>query len=140
MDSDMKEITDKYFDREVLKCELPVFTCFTTEWCRSCYPTCLLADELAEKYVGRIKFVRVDTDKSPEVSARYRITVMPTILVFHNSRPVKKLVGFQDRKSLKRLLDSMTARSKEPGTAGLSQTRSELTNMNRRRYGDRNYG
>jgi thioredoxin 1 len=119
----MKEITDKDFEREVLKCELPVFIYFTTEWCRSCYPTCLLADELSEKYVGRIKFVRVDTDKSPEVSARYRITVLPTILVFHNSQPVKKLIGFQDRKSLRRLLDSITAGLKEPRTTGLSQTR-----------------
>jgi len=140
MYSAMKEITGKDFEREVLKCELPVFTCFTTEWCRSCYPTCLLADKLAEKCVGRVKFVRVDTDKNPEISAGYRITVLPTILVFHNSQPVKKLIGFQDRKSLKRLLDSVTARLKEPRTAGLSQTGIDMTNVNRRRYGHRNYG
>jgi len=118
----MKEITDKDFESEVLKCKLPVFTCFTTEWCRSCYPTCLLADELVERYIGRAQFVRVDIDKSPEVSAKYRIIVLPTILVFHNSRPVKKLVGFQDRKSLKRLLDSVTAGIETPRTGGLSQT------------------
>lgn len=132
MDRVMKEITDKDFDREVLKCKLPVFTCFTAEWCRSCYPTCLLADELAKRYGDRTKFVRVDTDKSPEVSARYHITVLPTILVFHNSRPVKKLIGFQDHKSLKRLLDSVTEGVEAPRTAGLYQTRKETTNMKRR--------
>ena len=110
----MKEITDQDFDREVLKCKLPVFTCFTTEWCHSCYPTCLLAEDLVERYSGRVKFVRVDIDKSPEVSARYRVVVLPTIVVFYNSQPVKKLVGFQDRKSLKRLLDSVTEGGEAP--------------------------
>jgi len=41
----MKEITERDFDKEVLECELPVFACFTTEWCHSCYPTCLFADQ-----------------------------------------------------------------------------------------------
>jgi thioredoxin 1 len=108
MGSVMNQITDKDFEREVLECKLPVLTYFTAEWCRSCYPTSLLADELVERYGDRTKFVRVDIDKSPEVSARYRVFVLPTIIVFHNSKPVKKLIGFQDRKSLKHLLDSVT--------------------------------
>ena len=110
----VKEIADQDFKGEVLKCKFPVFACFTAEWCRSCYPTCLLADELAERYGYRVKFVRVDIEKSPEVSARYRVIVLPTILVFRNSQPVKKLVGFQDYKSLKRLLDSVTAAAEAP--------------------------
>lgn len=118
----MREITDKDFEREVLKCKLPVFTCFITDWCRSCYPTCLLADELAERYGDRVKFVRVDIEKSPEVSARYRVIALPTILVFRNSQPVKKLVGFQDRNSLKRLLDSVTVEEEPPRAGELSQT------------------
>jgi thioredoxin 1 len=128
MDSAVKEITDKDFEGEVLKCELPVFTCFTAEWCRSCYPTCLLADELAERYGDRVNFVRVNIDKSPEVSARYRIIVLPTIIIFHNSQPVKKLVGFQDRKSLKRLLDSISAGAKAPETGGSFQTSQYTSN------------
>jgi thioredoxin 1 len=118
MGSAMREITDRNFEREVSKCKFPVFACFTAEWCRSCYPTCLLADELAERYGDRVKFVRVDIEKSPEVSAKYRVIALPTILVFRNSQPVKKLVGFQDYKSLKCLLDSVTTAveaCREPG-------------------------
>jgi thioredoxin 1 len=122
MDSAVKEITDKDFEKEVLKCKLPVFTCFTTEWCRSCYPTCLLAGELAERYGDRVNFVRVDIDKSPEVSAKYRVIALPTILVFRNSQPLKKLVGFQDRRSLKRLLDSVISEEEPPRNGELSQT------------------
>jgi thioredoxin 1 len=120
--SAVKEITDQDFEREVLKCKVPVFTCFTAEWCRSCYPTCLLTDKLAERYSDRLNFVRVDIEKSPEVSARYRVIALPTILVFRNSQPVKKLVGFQDRNSLKRLLDGVISEEKPPMTGDLSQT------------------
>jgi len=122
MGSAMREITENDFEREVLKCELPVLTCFTAEWCRSCYPTCLLADELVERYIDSAKFTRVDVDKSPEVSARYRVNVLPTILVFRNSQLVKKLVGFQDQKSLKRLLDSVISTEEMPKAGGFSQT------------------
>ena len=105
----MKEITDQDFDREVLKCELPVLTCFTTRWCHSCYPTCLSADQLAKKYDGRVKFVKVDKEENPEVSNRYNVSAVPTILIFRDCQPVKKLLGFQDRSSLRSLLDSVMA-------------------------------
>jgi len=118
----MKEIGDKDFEREVLSCKLPVFVCFTTEWCRPCYPTCLLADELAVKYSGRMEFVKVDIDKSPGVSDRYHIVPVPTILIFRDSQPVKKLVGFQDRRSLRRLLGSVTSEEELPRTRWLPKT------------------
>jgi len=110
----MIEVTERDFDKEVLECELPVFACFTARWCHTCYPTCLFADELVKEYEGSVKFVRVDTEASPEASARYRVTVVPTILLFKDSEPVEKLLGFQDRNSLKRLLGDVIAR--ESGT------------------------
>jgi thioredoxin 1 len=109
----MIEVTERDFDKEVLECELPVFACFTARWCHTCYPTCLFADELVKEYDGSVKFVRLDMEKSPEISERYHIMVVPTILLFQNSQPVEKLLGFQDRNSLKRLLGDVIA--KEPG-------------------------
>jgi thioredoxin 1 len=109
----MIDITDRNFDKEVLECELPVFACFTARWCHTCYPTCLFADKLVKEYEGSVKFVRVDAEGSPEASAQYHIKVVPTILLFKDSQPVKKLVGFQELGSLKRLLGDAIA--KEPG-------------------------
>ena len=104
----IKEINSQNFDKEVLKCELPVLVCFTTKWCNSCYPTCLIADQLVREYDGRVKFVRLDKEKSPEIAERYGITVMPTILLFQNAQEVNKLLGFQNRSYLRLLLDSVT--------------------------------
>jgi thioredoxin 1 len=95
----------------VLKCELPVLVCFTAKWSHSCYPTCLLATELIKEYKGRVEFIRVDIEESPGIAERYHVVPVPTILLFRNSRPMKKLLGFQDRFSLIDALDSVTAGS-----------------------------
>ena len=104
----MIEINERDFDKEVLGCKLPVFTCFTTKWCHSCYPTCLFGDELANEYEGIVKFVKIDVKKIPHVSAGYRIIAVPTILIFKDAQPVKTLLGIQDRRALRDLLNSVT--------------------------------
>lgn len=105
----MIEISERDFDKEVLECELPVFNCFTTQWCHNCYPTCLIADQLVQEYGGSIKFVRLDTEKCPEIAERYHVITVPTILLLQKSQEVKRLLGFQDRSTLKTLLDNVTA-------------------------------
>ena len=110
----MIDITDRDFDKEVLECELPVFACFTTEWCHSCYPTCLFADQLVKEYDGSVKFVRLDTEKSPEIAERYHVIAVPTILLFCESQEVKRLLGFQDRAMLRQMLSSLTGEDELP--------------------------
>lgn len=110
----MREITDRDFDKEVLECELPVFACFITRWCHNCYPTCLLADQMVEKYHGRVKFVKMDMEKNPEVSARYHVVAVPTILLFRGSKLVKKAQGFQEGASLRQMLSSLIGEEEFP--------------------------
>ena len=105
----MIEITGRDFNKEVLGCDAPVFACFTTEWCQPCYATCLVADQLTGEYNGVVKFVRLDMEKSPEIAERYHVIAVPTILLFQNSQPAKRLLGFQDRNSLRILLSSTTS-------------------------------
>jgi thioredoxin 1 len=106
----MIEINERDFTKEVLECELPVFACFTTQSCHNCYPACLLADQMVKEYDGRIKFVRLDTEKSPGIAEKYHIIAVPTVLVFQNAREVNRLLGFQERSTLKSLLNSFTSR------------------------------
>ena len=112
----MVDITERDFNKEVLECELPVFACFTTEWCHSCYPTCLLAKELAREYEGRVKFLKIDKELNIKLAERYHVIAVPTIILFYNSKEVKRLLGFQDRRSLRKLLNSVTDGNKAAGT------------------------
>ncbi len=103
------EITGRDFDEQVLKSELPVFACFVAQWCHSCYPTCSITDKLAKQYGGQIKFVKINAEKSPEISERYHIVALPAIILFQDSQPVKKLLGYQERTLLRGLLDALLA-------------------------------
>jgi thioredoxin 1 len=106
----MIEVSELDFDNEVLGCKLPVFACFTAKWCHPCFPTCLIADQLVKEYDRHVKFVMIDIDaaKSKAMVDTYNVIVVPTILLFQNAQPMKKLVGFQDRSSLRKLLNSVT--------------------------------
>jgi len=110
----LTEITEQNFDEEVLNSDLPVFACFTTSWCRACFPTCFVADELANRYEGQIKFIRIDREKVPKISAEYRITVVPSIIIFQDSQLIKKLLGYQEERALRDMLDALLAGVEAP--------------------------
>jgi thioredoxin 1 len=105
----LTELTEQNFEEEVLNSDLPVFACFITSWCSSCFPTCFVADELASRYEGRIKFVRMDQEKVPRLSVAYNITVVPSIILFKGSNMVQKLPGYQEETALRNLLDTLLA-------------------------------
>ena len=106
----MIEISERDFDKEVLECEQLVFACFTTSWCGHCFPTCLIAEELINQYEGRMKFVRVDKEKASEIADKYQVTVVPSIIIFQDSQIIKRLLGYQDKLTLRNLLDSLLTR------------------------------
>ena len=101
------EINSRNFDEQVLRSELPVLACFVAPWCHSCFSTCLLANNLAEQYAGKMKFVKVDVEKSPEIQARYHIIALPSIIFFHQAQPLERRLGYQEKTSLRHLLDTL---------------------------------
>lgn len=106
------EITGKDFELEVLKSELLVFACFTASWCRSCFPLCLEVEAIAKEYDQMVKFVRIDAENEPELMAKYHILPLPAVLLFQDSEPIKKLLGFHYKQSLKQMLNSVIAGGK----------------------------
>jgi thioredoxin 1 len=121
-------IIEDEFQKEVLECEIPVLVCFTTRWCHSCYPACLLADELAKGYEGKVKFVRMDIEKSPDIAERCRIAVVPTFLLFFNSQMVSKLAGFHYLQPMQSLLNSLVGAK---GVKDMVQTKESEALRNR---------
>ena len=104
----MISVTIEDFEEEVLNCPLPVFVCFTTQPCESCFPLCLLARELAEEYRGKIKFVTIDAVEEADLADRYHVLSVPTAILFRDSRPAKRLLGFHYKFVLRNILDDAT--------------------------------
>lgn len=66
---------------------------FWAEWCGPCRMISPIIEELSNDYNGQANFAKVNVDHNPEVSMKYNIRSIPTILFFKNGEVVDKVVG-----------------------------------------------
>ncbi|HHM24111.1 MAG TPA: thioredoxin [Bacteroidetes bacterium] len=86
-------ISDANFDDEVLKSDLPVLVDFWAIWCGPCKMVEPIVETLAQEYAGKLKVVKMDVDKNPNVPMRYGIRSIPTLLFFKNGQVVDQVIG-----------------------------------------------
>lgn len=91
----VQTFTDANFEEEVLKSDVPVLVDFWAEWCMPCKMLAPVIDELAEKYEGKAKIGKLDTDANKETAVKYGIQSIPTVILIKNGEPVKNLIGMQ---------------------------------------------
>ena len=102
------EITDSNFE-EVINSDNPVLVDFWAEWCGPCKMIAPVVEELASDYDGKAVIGKVDVDSNPEVSAKFGIRSIPTLLVFKNGEIVDKQVGAVPKAVLSQKLDAQMA-------------------------------
>ncbi|NLF31471.1 MAG: thioredoxin [Planctomycetes bacterium] len=107
--SNVLMITDDTFEDEVIQSDQPVLVDFWAEWCMPCKMLAPTIDELADEYAGRAKVGKVDTDENRDVAVKFGISAIPTVMVFANGELVKRMVGMQTKKDLKKVLDDALA-------------------------------
>ena len=87
------EFTDDNFESEVIKSETLVLVDFWAEWCQPCRLLTPTIDALSDEYEGRLKVGKVDTDSNREVSMKYGIQSIPTVIFFKDGEVAKKFTG-----------------------------------------------
>ncbi|MEP0369192.1 MAG: thioredoxin [Cyclobacteriaceae bacterium] len=102
------EITDQNFD-EILSTDQPVLVDFWAEWCGPCKMIEPLVEELAADYDGKAVIGKVDVDTNPEVSAKFGIRSIPTLLVFKGGEIVDKQIGAVPKTVLSEKIDAQLA-------------------------------
>ena len=102
------EITDSNFE-EIIKSEGPVLVDFWAEWCGPCKMIAPVVEELASEYDGKAVIGKVDVDSNPEVSAKFGIRSIPTLLVFKNGEVVDKQIGAVPKNVLSEKLEAQIA-------------------------------
>lgn len=87
------KVSDKTFDKEVLKSDVPVLVDFWAAWCGPCQMIAPYVEQLAKEYQGRVKIAKLDTDHNQSTARRFQIQSIPTFIVFKNGQPVDRLSG-----------------------------------------------
>ncbi len=87
------EVNESNFDEVVLKSDVPVLVDLWAEWCGPCKLIHPIMDEMSEEFDGKAKFISLDVEESPTITAKYRVRNIPTVLFIKNGEVVDKIVG-----------------------------------------------
>ena len=88
------------FQAEVLDSTIPVLVDFWAEWCGPCKMIAPELDALAAETGGQLKIVKVNVDENNDLSARYGIRSIPTLLLFKGGALVDSHIGLADKNAL----------------------------------------
>jgi thioredoxin 1 len=99
------KLTDANFETEIANAEQPVLIDFWAEWCGPCRMVAPILDALAEDYDGKAKIAKLNVDENPEVSRRFNIRSIPTLLLFKDGELKETAIGLRPKPQLEQLLD-----------------------------------
>jgi len=101
----MREITKSQFKKEVLNRQGKVVVDVYADWCSPCKLLKPVLDKLSSSYDG-IDFFQLDGESESDIVSEYKVSSLPTILIFKDGELVKKLIGLQNEKALKEHIDA----------------------------------
>jgi thioredoxin 1 len=93
------ELTESNFEQEVLKSSVPALVDFWAPWCGPCQMMGPILEEASQEWEGKIKICKLNVDEVMSVARDYQIQSIPTMILFENGEPAKRIVGARPKKA-----------------------------------------
>ena len=100
------EFTDANFQETVLEADKVSIVDFWAPWCGPCRVVGPVVEELAKDYEGKAIIGKLNVDENPEISVKYGVRSIPTILFIKNGEVVDKQVGAAPKSVLEQKLQA----------------------------------
>jgi thioredoxin 2 len=104
-------VSAKSFATQIERNDIPVLVDFWAQWCGPCKAMAPVYERVAAEFEPEIRFLKVDTEAEPELSARYNIRSIPTLMLFRNGKVVAQQAGALGAEALRSWLRRHTASS-----------------------------
>ena len=98
-------ITEKNFEEEVIKSDIPVLLDFWASWCGPCMMLSPIVAEIAEEYAGKVKVGKINVDEEMNLAGAFRVSSIPTLVVFKDGKPVTGTVGYCPKEEIIKMLE-----------------------------------
>ncbi len=100
----MQRVDVASFEQEVLKSDLPVVVDFYADWCGPCKRMEPVLEKVSQAYGGKVKVVKLNSDENQDLSLKYQVRGLPTLILFRAGQEVDRKLGFQTEQDLNKLL------------------------------------
>jgi len=100
MSDTITTLTDATFDEHVKVAEKPVLVDFWAEWCGPCKMITPILEEISTEQGEKIEVAKLNIDENLDVTRRYDVMSIPTLILFKDGEPVVRVVGARGKAQL----------------------------------------
>jgi thioredoxin 1 len=100
MSDNIATLTDATFDEYVKSSSVPVLVDFWAEWCGPCKQIAPILEEIAAEQPDKVTIAKLNIDENLDVTRRFEVMSIPTLLLFKDGEPVQRLIGAKPKGAL----------------------------------------
>ncbi|MCA1726435.1 MAG: thioredoxin [Actinobacteria bacterium] len=105
MSDNVGAVGDQDFQQEVLSADTPVLVDFWADWCVPCHMVSPVVEEIARDKAGKLKVRKLNVDDNPEVSRKYGVMSIPTLIVFSGGEEKARVIGARGKDQILREIE-----------------------------------